>query len=165
LNRILRIAGWISQLPTRGAQWVSGGALVAIVLLVSIDVILRATLNLPVLGSYELSQLMMVFVAVFSFSYCQVFRNHISIPVITQRFPKRVQAVLESISWLIGCVLFALVAWQSIIHGITLTKAGQETLALGIPVGPFYFVIVAGMILFSLVLLADFIVSLPKVRQ
>ena len=137
----------------------------AIVFLVTIDVITRATLNMPVVGSYELSQIIMVFVAAFAFSYTQVYRNHIAIPVIAQRFPKRVQAVLESISWLVGSVLFALVAWQSAILGITLIDSGLETLALGIPLGPFYFVIVAGCILFSLVLLADFIVSLPKVRQ
>jgi len=165
LNKILRIASWVSNLPTLGAQWLSGGALVAIVFLVTADVIMRAVFNQPITGSYELSQLMMVFVAVFAFAYTQVFRRHISIPVLAERFPKRVQAVLESINWLVGSVLFGLVAWQSAIHGITLIEAGLLTLALEIPVGPFYFVIVAGCTLFSLVLLANFIESLPKVRQ
>lgn len=162
---ILRIASKISNLPTRGFQWVSGGALLAIVFLVTTDVITRATINKPIAGSYELSQLIMVFVAMFAFAYTQVYRSHIAIPVLVVRFPKRVQAVLDSISWIVGCVLFALIAWQSTIHGIRLWEAGQKTLTLGIPVGPFYFVVVAGCILFSVVLLANFIESLPEVKR
>lgn len=165
MSRIQHIAGKISNLPTQGFVWISGGALVLIVLMISADVILRATLNKPIKGSYELSQLIMVFVASFALAYTQVHRSHIAIPVLTERFPKRVQAVLESIGWIVGCVLFALVAWQSAVHGVRLINAGAETLALLIPLGPFYFVVTAGCALFSLVLLANFVESLTKVRK
>jgi len=165
LSRVQNIAGKISNLPTRGFSWLSGGALIAIMLLVTIDVITRAIINMPIVGSYELSQLIMVFVAIFAFAYTQVHRSHIAIPVLAERLPKRVQAVLESSAWILGCVLFALVAWQCVIHGIKLWEAGQKTLALDIPVAPFYFAIVAGCVLFSMVLMANFIESLPKVKQ
>jgi len=165
LSRIQIIAGKISNLPTKGFQWISGVALVAIVFLVTTDVILRGSLNMPIRGSYELSQLMMVFVASFAFAYAQVYRRHIAIPILVMRFSQRKQAVLECTAWLMGCVLYGLVAYYSAIHGFELWESGYTTLALLIPMGPFHFVVTAGCALFSAVLLANFIESLPKVRQ
>ena len=159
-----RIAGKISNLPTKGFAWISGGALVVIIILTAVDVTMRAAVHKPITGSYEVSQLLMVFVASFAFAYTQVKRQHIPIPVVVDRFPKRVQAVVESVGWIVGCALFALVAWQSAVHGVRLINAGAETLALQIPVGPFYFVLVVGFALFSLTLLANFVESIPRIR-
>ena len=165
MNRIQSIAGKISNLPTKGFAWISAGALVIIIILTATDVTMRAAVHKPVTGAYEVSQLLMVFVAAFAFAYTQVKRQHIPIPVLVDRFPKRVQAVIESIGWIIGCALFALVAWQSAVHGVELINAGAQTLALLIPMGPFYFVLVAGFALFSLTLLANFVESLARIRK
>lgn len=165
LSRVQTIAGKISNLPTKGFHWLSGGALLAIVFMVTTDVILRASLNSPIRGSYELAQLIMVFVASFAFAYAQVFRRHIAIPILVMRFPQKTQAILECSAWLMGCILYGLVAWQSTIQGFNLIEQGYTTLALGIPIGPFHFAVVVGCALFSAVLMANFIETLPKVRQ
>jgi len=165
VSRLQNIASKISVLPTRGFQWISGVALVSIVFLVTSDVIMRGSLNMPIRGAYELSQIMMVFVASFAFAYTQVFRRHIAIPILVMGFPQKAQAILECTAWLMGCVLYGLVAVYSAIQGINLTESGYVTLALLIPIGPFYSVVTAGCALFSAVLMANFIESLPKVSQ
>ena len=165
LSRVQNIASKVSNLPIRGFQWVSGVALVTIVFLVTSDVVLRGSLNAPIRGSYELSQLMMVFVASFAFAYAQVYRRHIAIPILVMRFPQKAQALLECSAWLMGCVLYAFVAIESAIHGVELWESGYTTLALLIPIGPFHFVVTAGCGLFSAVLMGNFIESLQKVRQ
>ena len=104
LSRTQIIADKIANSPAHGPNWISGGALLGIVFLVTTDVILRATLNRPITGSYELSQLMMVFVAVCALGYTQVHRRFIAIPVLVMRFPQRVQSVLECSAWLLGCM-------------------------------------------------------------
>jgi TRAP-type C4-dicarboxylate transport system permease small subunit len=165
LSRVQTIAGKIANLPTKGFHWLSGGALLAIVFMVTIDVILRASLNAPIRGSYELAQLMMVFVACFSFAYSQVFRRHIAIPILVMRFPEKVQLILECSAWLMGCILYGMVAWQSTIQAFSLIELGYTTLALEIPIGPVHFVVVIGCALFSAVLMANFIETLQKVKQ
>jgi len=165
LNKVQRIAGKISNLPQRGFKWISGLALMAVIFLVNIDVVSRTFFNKPVSGSYELSQLLIAVTAAFSFAYAQVYRSHIDIPVLTERLPKKAQAVLQCVTWLLGSILFAAVTWKSMEFGLYKLSEHEVTLTLGIPVGPFYFIMAGGCALFAIVLAANFIEALPEVKK
>ncbi len=164
-TRRQRILNILSNLPARGFNWISGGAMLAMMLVLVANILLRAVANQPILGTIELIQYLMAFVVFFAIAYTQVYRRHIRVDVLSTRFPKKLAAVFDVIATLLGLVLFGLVSWQSAIYGMQLLDSGIISMAFGFREGWFYFVVTFGSVLFCLVLLAHLIESLRKVRK
>jgi TRAP-type C4-dicarboxylate transport system permease small subunit len=127
---------------------------------ISADVILRKFFNMPITGSIDIAKLMLVVAVFFGIAYTQVEEGHVNITLLTERFPKRVQAVIDSCVYFIGLGLFSVMTWQTVLAAIDLKANGTTTTVLPIPIYPFYFVVALGCALLSLVLLSCFIKSL-----
>jgi TRAP-type C4-dicarboxylate transport system permease small subunit len=148
------LLGKLARLPTRRFYWLSGGALLAIMGLISVGVILRYFFNRPIGGVYELIQILMVFAVFFSLAYTQVYNGHIAVAFIFDRLPKKLRLLLDTSISLIGLALFALMGYMSLLQGLKICRSNQTTMVLKIPEGPFYFVVSVGCLLFCLVLIA-----------
>jgi len=66
-----------------------------------------------------------------------------------------------------GLTLFfmALIAWQSVVRGIGVWRTHETSENLNIPLGPFYFVICVGAILFCLELIFELAESVSKIQR
>ncbi len=162
---IMRIANWIAVMPAKGPNWISGTLLMGIMFLVTLDVFLRFVFGEPILGTYEIVQLAMVCAVYSAVCYSQMQRRFIAVDIIAGRFPKRVLAALDAFGYLIAMVLWSLAIWQSIKHGLELKVAHQITIARHIPIWPFYVVLAVGAGFLVVVLLANFIQILPKIKK
>lgn len=151
-NRVERILALI----TGRAADVGITVILAMVLLVVVSVILRRVFNNPLASSYELIELMLVVVVFCAVPYTTFKVRHISISVLTSRLPVRKQKIVDSVFDLVCAVVFGLVAWRSVVHGIYILQSGRQTAILGIPYCPFVFIIAFGTALASFVLLTKF---------
>ena len=131
--------------------------LMAMVLLVVADVVLRRAFNSPLPFSYELVEVMLVVAVFFAVAYTGTQKSHVGVDVLVSRFPPKAQAIVNAVIWLISTGLFGFVSWQSIAYGMRIWDIGQETAILGVPYYPFVFVVALGSILLALVLLVQFL--------
>jgi len=138
----------------QGSAWMSAIALVVIMLLGTVDVLLRVVLQKPLLGTYEITQFLMVFAVFGGLVYAAMHDGHVTIDWIAMVLPKRILAIVNSIACFLGILLFASVAWQSMIQGNELLRKGQTSFVLGIPLYPFLWVVALGSIVLALVLLS-----------
>jgi len=137
----------------RCLAWVSAMGLVLIMLLGTSDMLLRVVLQSPLLGTYEITQYLMVFVVFGALAYTAVHDGHVTIDWITLFLPKRTQAIVDSVAHLLGILLFAAVAWQCAVQGYEMLSKHQTSFTLGIPIYPFLWVGALGSIALDIVLL------------
>jgi TRAP-type transport system small permease protein len=137
----------------------------AMALLTLCDVIGRYFFNRPILGTWELVGMMLVFAGTWGFAYAQVMKSHIRVDILLNRFPPRGQAFMNVLSYLMGAVGFALITWQVSIMAKNYMVHGYVTDTLNQPIFPYMIGLVIGAGLITLVLLLDLIESIAEVLK
>jgi C4-dicarboxylate transporter DctQ subunit len=92
---------------------ISGILCFGIVLLVSIDVILRA-LRVPMSGILEISRLTLGWICFSSLVYTYTRRQHVSVTVFVDRMPKKLRTITEILACFLGALLMFAVFWKSV---------------------------------------------------
>ena len=139
---------------------VAASFLIGIMVLTVANVIYRL-FGPVILGSYELTKLMMVVTAGFALVYAAMWHTHVVVKIVTSRFSQRVQAIAESFASLLGIGMWGLIALSSV--GFYFERGlWDRTDVLHIPFQTFRYVWIFALILFALVLLTDFYKALSR---
>lgn len=165
LNKAYRTLERVVSRISRGANSAGAGVLVVMMLLITMDVLLRYFLNRPVKGSFELVEFMMAIVVCLGMAYTGVQKGHVAVEIVVSRFSPRAQALVDSFTYLVSTILFSLISWKSVVHAKVLMGSGLTSSILYVPVYPFVFVVAFGSGLLSLVFLVHFINSVSRVMR
>jgi TRAP-type C4-dicarboxylate transport system permease small subunit len=152
LNRILLVVGSV-----------------AVLLLMSIATV-NAFLRIPFIkatwrGAYETVGFLGAIVIAFALGYTQKRKDHIVVDILTEKFPKRVNRVLDGINYFITTIFFAIVSWQVFVWGMKISKAGEVSETLKIVFHPFIYSVAFGFAVFSLTLIIDFLKTLRSKEE
>lgn len=143
LNKILLIVGSV--------------AVLFLMSLATVNVVLRFFFNAPYRGAYELVGFMGAIVIAFALGYTQKRKDHIVVDILTEKFPKRVNRVLDGVNYFITTIFFVLVSWQVFVWGMKISKSGEVSETLKIIFHPFIYSVSLGFAVFSLTLVIDFL--------
>lgn len=160
---MFRLDRFINLLSYR-FNWIAAGAIVAMMLLTSTDVVLRLFRH-PIPGTYEIVGLLGAVVIAFSLAYTSIEKGHIAVEFLVQKFPRNVQLFITAINDLLSTFLFGLIAWQSILYASDLKQSGEVSLTLQAPIYPFIYGIAAGCGLLCFVLILEFLKSLKRIGE
>ena len=150
LNKILMVVG--------------GVAVLALMALATINVGLRV-FGIPFRGTYEFVGCLGALVIAFALGYTQKRKGHIVVDILTERFPKPVNRVLDGISYFITMIFFAIVSWQIVVWGIKIWRSGEVSETLKVIYYPFIFAVGAGFAIFSLTLIVDFLKNMQCTEE
>jgi TRAP-type C4-dicarboxylate transport system permease small subunit len=133
----------------------------AVLLLMSIATV-NAFMRLPFLkttwrGAYETVGFLGAIVIAFALGYTQKRKDHIVVDILTEKFPKRVNRILDGINYFITTIFFAIVSWQIFVWGMKISKSGEVSETLKIVFHPFVYSVSLGFAVFSLTLIIDFL--------
>jgi TRAP-type C4-dicarboxylate transport system permease small subunit len=139
---------------------------VAVLLLMSIATG-NAFMRLPFIkatwrGAYETVGFLGAIVIAFALGYTQKRKDHIVVDILTEKFPKRVNRVLDGINYFITTIFFAIVSWQVFVWGMKISKSGEVSETLKIIFHPFIYSVAVGFAVFSLTLILDFLKNLKS---
>lgn len=140
--------------------WIGCVVLFVMMMLMVIDIALRFVLNKPILGGYELVEILMAIVVGVGFAYTQSCDGHVRVTMFIDPLPDRIKAVLDALTLLVGAVMMSIVAYAGIVQGGLSAGQGQTTTVLAIPLYPFYYLLGVGFIVYALVMLIDALSSL-----
>lgn len=160
-----KIVGFLSRVVGPAIRWgnrVGVTILAVLMFFATADVILRYVFNKPIPGSFELQEFMMGIVVIMGIGYCTFGKGHISIDMLTNRFPQKTQAILNFSHYLIASCLFAGVCWRTVIQGLEVQSRLLTSSVLLIPLFPFYWVLAFAS---AMVCLAFFYNSLESLSQ
>jgi TRAP-type C4-dicarboxylate transport system permease small subunit len=162
LNKIIHALKRAVNPIVRIITYVAAGVLALMMLITAADVLLRYIFNRPISGTWELTSYMMAVVVGFGLSYCALVKGLISVEVVTSRFSPRVQAVFNCITYFFSFLFFSLVTWQSILYIKLIFESNLVSAVLLVPTFPFVAALALGSLVFTLVLLKDFLEYLSQ---
>jgi len=160
LKKIIHALKGVITPLVRIINYAAAGVLALMMFLAAADVLLRYIFNRPISGTWELTSYMMAVVVGFGLSYCASVKGLISVEVLTSHFSTKVQAILNCITYFLSFCFFSLVTWQSILYIKLMFKSGLVSASLLIP---FIAALALGCLVFTLVLLTDFLEYLSQV--
>jgi TRAP-type C4-dicarboxylate transport system permease small subunit len=121
-------------------------AVLAMVVLVLADVITRYIFKSPIVGAYELVQMLMVCI-VPSMGVCLLEKRHIWVDLITAKLSRTGQLVVDILTLGASVIILGLLTWQSY-NGILSSIAKNTTYTLlKIPQWPFRAIFFIGMLI------------------
>jgi len=137
---------------------------VAVLLLMSIATV-NASLRIPFIkstwrGAYETVGFLGAIVIAFALGYTQKRKDHIVVDILTEKFPKKVNRILDGINYFITTIFFAIISWQVFVWGMKVSRSGEVSETLKIVFHPFIYSVAFGFAVFSLTLIIDFINNL-----
>ena len=142
LNRILMVFGGI--------------AVLALMTLATGNVVLRV-FHFPFRGAYEIVSFLGAIVIAFALGYTQRKKDHIIVEILTERFPKKLQRVIDTFANLVIMIFFGVVSWQIFVWGMKIYESHEVSETLKVIFHPFVFAVSVGFAVMSLASLVDFL--------
>ena len=146
---------------SRFAGYLATGILGLLMLLVVADVI-GYQFGVPIKGTPEISEFMIVTVIFLALAWCAVTRKHVRVDLIVSHFPSRTQAILDSITLLAALVVYGIMTWRSVLESM---EVYAETSILRVPHAPFYWIMTFGLALFCLSIVVLVIENIAEARK
>src|SRR5690606_38259457 len=113
-------------------------------LLVTVDVIARWLVRWPVPGSYEVVGILGAFAVAGALPHVQRSGAFIYIETLTEGLPRKGQTWIRGMTLAVETILFAILAVQFLSTAITLSRTGQVTDILALPVWLIYALVSIG---------------------
>jgi len=139
--------------------------LILMVLLTVADVLARRFLNAPITGVLSLTSLGLVVFVFLTLAYCASKGSHVELSILTSRFPKRVQAGIATIMYILTSGILGVAGWQLCVQAINVQNARQTSGPLEIVLYPFLYMAALGTFLVALVYFIFFLNSLNEVKK
>lgn len=159
---IERLDKW-AKLISNWIVWIGGAGVVLMLALTVADIIGVKIFKTPVPGAIEIVAFLGIIITAFGMAYTQAQHGNIQVEFFVTRLPERARAVFGVLTSLLGFILFALLAWQSVRYGINLQQSGEVSMTSRIPFYPFVYAIAFCCIPVCFVLIVEMIKNIMKV--
>ena len=136
-----------------------GIAVLALMALATGNVVLRM-FSMPYRGAYEIVSFLGAVVIAFALGFTQKRKGNIVVDILTDKFPKNVQIVIDKIADLVIMIFFGLACWQIFVWGIKIVESREVSETLKIPFHPFVFAVAIGFAMLSFTAFVDFLKKL-----
>ncbi len=143
----------------------AGGAIVAAMLLVVVNVILRTVFGRPILGTYEFMGFISVLIISFGLSYCLLANAHIAVDFIVEKFNPKTQGVIDTITGISVFLFMSFFTWKVFDHATTILKSRQLSPTTQFPFYIVIYIMAVCFTVFCLVYLIKIKESIGKARQ
>ena len=128
------------------------------------DVFGRYFLNRPVPGTFELTELFMVFIVFLALGLAQHHNEHISLDLAYNYFPSRLKKCTNVLINVVNVAAMGAVTWQLYEYSGRMGEGNYTTAVLQLPIQPFVIAAVVGTAAYMLAILCDLIKSIGKLR-
>ena len=135
---------------------VGGIAVLALMTLATGNVVLRI-FHFPFRGAYEVVSFLGAVVIAFALGFTQRRKDHIIVEILTERFPKKLQRIVDTFAYLVITLFFAIVSWQIFVWGMKIYQSREVSETLKVIYHPFVFAVALAFAIMSLTALVDFL--------
>ncbi len=160
--------GKFERIVRRWSNWFTGLGvllLLAILAMTFIDIIFAKCFNWPIRGSIEIAGLSQAIIVASATAVTQLSQKHIRVDILTQRFPRNIQATLNSFISLILTCLFIWIIWQLFANGLEIQKTGQYTSDLHLPIHIIIYLTALMLVPACFVFIIEFLQSTREVKK
>lgn len=135
----------------------AGLATLAIVLLMSFDVLMRYFFNSPQIFVDELASFLQVFVVFGGLAYTFMQRGHVRVDLLTSHVGPTVRAWLRVVTLTLGVLVLIVFIWVTTQSAMTAYRYGRVSVVMHYPLWVPMLFIPAGMVLMAVAMAATFV--------
>lgn len=147
-----RFAGIVTRVSST-LNSVSSVALTGLMILITINVILRAVFNFPILGTYDLTGFLTVIVIGCGLAFCSLEDGHIDIGILVDKMKPRTGAVITAAGRAFSLIVLIAYTYALFDLAVRLMKANEVSVTAKIPVWIFVFILALCFCVFALAVL------------
>ena len=129
---------------------VSCGALIALMLLVTANVLMRAIFKAPILGTYDWTGFLTILIIGSALAYCELQNGHIEISFFTDMTGKKARRWISKIGQILSCLVLSLFTYALFSMAGRLMRAGEVSVTTKTPVHYFAYFMAACFAVFTL---------------
>lgn len=152
VNALNTLARWMG--------YVSATVIIAMMLLVTSDVIGRYFFDSPITGASELARFMMIIIVFPALAWTALEGKHIKVDLLMDRFSPRVQAMVNAVIILVVLGIYVTITWRSAVYSL---EVNNVTSMLRVPQSIFYWVMTVGLGVFCVSIIALLIKNIIEV--
>ncbi|MCL4441844.1 MAG: TRAP transporter small permease [Firmicutes bacterium] len=144
---------------------IAGFCMVAVMVLVVVNILLRTIFNRPILGTYDFVMLLTAVIIGLALAYCAVQNSHIAVSFLVDRLPARIQTAVDIVMNMAALFFWGLCAWQVAGYAGAMAASGVVSPTSQIPIFPFIYLVAFGLLALSLVLLTNTLKSIKRAAE
>lgn len=156
-----KFTGLVGEL-CRGLDKLAGLCFFSVMLLIIANIVLRAVLKRPILGTYELVGILTAVGISLALAHCALRNGHIAVDLVVDRLPSRIQAIIDALTGFVSFIFWTAVAWYLFEYGSSMMAKGLVSSTAQIPIYPIIYLCAVGMLGLCLVLAVKFADSLKS---
>lgn len=160
-NGVFRVFQHVVFRGAHALDMLAAAAIVTMMVLTCADIVLRF-FRRPITGTYEIIAFLGALTVACAVAHTSAEKGHVAVNLVVRLLPQRAQGLVESVVALLSLLLFALIAWQSVLYGLASQRAGEVSLTLQIPLYPIIYGVAFGTGAVCLVCLVDLFDALLK---
>lgn len=160
-----KLAGILGKGTNPLSRWtavIGGAAMVSLMLVIVVDVIGRATLRMPIMGSIEIVQVLLLVVIFGGMAYTGLKKGHVRVEILISKFSPTAKQASIVCANLVATTIVTIVAWRAVEQTLYMAREEYITGILEIPLWPFVMLTAVFLSIFAIVLLAEFLESLGQ---
>jgi TRAP-type C4-dicarboxylate transport system permease small subunit len=151
---------------TKNAFMAFGMSLLFLLMLIgTIDVILRYLFNAPIEGTVEIGKIILMCMVVLGWAHTQAAKSHVTVDFLVSKFSPRAQNTIDIVTCFISLFLFVLIVWQATVVGRIALEDKRVIQVIHLPVGIMHFIVAFSALLMCLVLITQLLDSFKKTRH
>ncbi|MDR1571001.1 MAG: TRAP transporter small permease [Clostridiales Family XIII bacterium] len=136
-------------------SYVSMAVTFIMMMMTTVDVVLRKVSVRGINGSYELTEVGMVTLVFCAIAFLQTNRGQIRVGMLVERFPERARHFLEGVILLLSAAILAVICYATYLQIGKQYEAQLTTSLLHVPIYPFMAITSFGLLLYTLAILAN----------
>jgi TRAP-type C4-dicarboxylate transport system permease small subunit len=146
LKFILRAVDRLSS----ALRWIAYVCLAVIMVVVIYEVASRYLFNMPTSFSFDIAMVFQVFLVTLGAPFVLREEGHISITLLTEKFPKRLDHYFLSITSGVCAVIAGIMTYQLWIFSVDAWQVNELRKTLGMPLAPVKFIMTAGFAILTM---------------
>ncbi|MFV0437786.1 MAG: TRAP transporter small permease [Desulfopila sp.] len=127
-------------------------SLAVILSIMFVDIVLRYTIKVTILGAYEIIEYFMVVAVAFCMAHTEILDGHVKVTMLTEKLAPAVRRGISLVGDLLQAALLFIVMYANIEQAQYAMAKRAASEVHNIPTFPFYYVIAAGFGVFALVM-------------
>lgn len=139
--------------------------LLAVMLLVVLNIIMRSLFARPITGSYDLVSLFIVVVVALALANCALEKGHVAVEFLVDRFSSGMQRVIDIVMNAASLIFLGLFTYNVGLYAYVAAVAGDESFTLKIAHYPFISLVCLGYILLCLVIVINLFDHIKEVSK
>lgn len=139
-------------------------AIIFSAILVTLDVLLRAVLSMPISGTSEYVGYIMIMASFFGLGACTADRSHLKVDLLVQMLSEKAQVINDMINAVLVAAVASIMLYASINQGIITFGLKTKGTFSGVPNWPFYLLMGLGYLPVLLGSICNFIEDISTLK-